>query len=257
MSIPSGTSDFPLGLGIAPYVGGTPYILDALDLSDETTRTINRTNQNGDSADFQIRKAGEKITGTATLQRASTSTLLPKSDDTFYYYNGSGAGIVFYFGIVTDVKVSRSKDSADVFVVGLLLDYTQKTAKSFRVGNVGGLSSSNFYFAQGNMTGMGQTYNTSNLTNRLLGITSGTTGSAVAVIGYDANLTAGTTRPVTFRVAYPTDKIIGGTHSLTEASNLQVLSTETISGKKYSVVKVDATISNNTTIFVGIDFENE
>lgn len=254
MSIPSGTSNFPLGIGIAPYIGGTQYILDALDLPDETTRTINRTNQNGDSADFQIRKAGEKITGTATLQRASTSTLLPKSGDTFYYTGSVAGSTDFYFGIVTDVKVSRSKDSADVFEVGLLLDYKQNTAKDFRIRNVAGLSNTQFFFAQGGMTGVGQTYDTSSLTDRIKGIASA--NLTVANIGYDSTLTAGTTRPVTFRVAYPTDKNIGGTHSLAQASNLEVLSTETISGKKYSVVKVDATISNATAVAIGLDFED-
>ena len=74
MSIPSGTTDFPLGHNFAITVGGRTFLLDSIDLPEKTTRVINRTNQNGDAGDYQIRQAGEKITGTATLQRLNTNT---------------------------------------------------------------------------------------------------------------------------------------------------------------------------------------
>lgn len=128
MSIPT-NSTFPLGFesvtinvgGGASGTGGTntAYKVDAVDIASETTRIINRPDENGDASDFQIRKASEKITGTMTLQRATTTTALPESGDTFDYdFDRSGADSSL---VVTDVKVSRSKDSADVFEIGVLV----------------------------------------------------------------------------------------------------------------------------------------
>lgn len=132
MSIPSGTANFPLGFeSITINVGGgatgtggtdTAYKVDAVDIASETTRIINRPDENGDASDYQIRKAGEKITGTMTLQRATTTTALPQSGDTFAYdYDRSNPSTDPTL-TVTDVKVSRSKDSADVFEIGVLVN---------------------------------------------------------------------------------------------------------------------------------------
>ena len=98
------------------------FLLDAIDLPEKTTRVINRTNQNGDANDFQIRQAGEKITGTATLQRLDTSTAPPKSGDSIIWTTEDNANADYMLGYVTDVKVSRSKDSADVFEIGFLVE---------------------------------------------------------------------------------------------------------------------------------------
>ena len=122
MSIPSGTTDFPLGHQFSIRVGGRLFLLDAIDLPEKTTRVINRTNQNGDANDFQIRQAGEKITGTATLQRLDTSTAPPKSGDSIIWNTEDNANADYMLGYVTDVKVSRSKDSADVFEIGFLVE---------------------------------------------------------------------------------------------------------------------------------------
>ena len=118
MAIPSGTANFPLGFE-SVTINSIAYKVDAVDIASETTRIINRPDENGDASDFQIRKAGEKITGTMTLQRATTSTALPDSGLDFTYdfdRSGSTSSLT-----VTDVKVSRSKDSADVFEIGVLV----------------------------------------------------------------------------------------------------------------------------------------
>ena len=121
MSIPT-NSTFPLGFE-SVTIGSTSYKVDAVDIASETTRIINRPDENGDASDFQIRVAGEKITGTITLQRATTSTPLPDSGDAFDYdFDRSGTTSSL---VVTDVKVSRSKDSADVFEIGVLVDTYQ------------------------------------------------------------------------------------------------------------------------------------
>lgn len=118
MAIPSGTTSFPLGFETVT-IGSVTYKVDAVDISSETTRIINRPDENGDANDFQIRTAGEKITGTMTLQRATTSTALPDSGQDFDYdFDRSGQDSSL---TVTDVKVSRSKDSADVFEIGVLV----------------------------------------------------------------------------------------------------------------------------------------
>lgn len=122
MTVPSGTASFPLGFE-SVTINSIAYKVDAVDIASETTRIINRPDENGDAADFQIRKAGEKITGTLTLQRATTGTALPDSGDAFDYdFDRSGTDSSL---VVTDVKVSRSKDSADVFEIGVLVDTYQ------------------------------------------------------------------------------------------------------------------------------------
>ena len=118
MAIPSGTANFPLGFETVT-INSITYKVDAVDIASETTRIINRPDENGDASDFQIRKAGEKITGTMTLQRATTTTALPDSGQDFDYdFDRSGTTSSL---TVTDVKVSRSKDSADVFEIGVLV----------------------------------------------------------------------------------------------------------------------------------------
>jgi hypothetical protein len=118
MAIPSGTANFPLGFETVT-INSITYKVDAVDIASETTRIINRPDENGDASDFQIRVAGEKITGTMTLQRATTSTALPSSGQDFTYdFDRSGTTSSL---TVTDVKVSRSKDSADVFEIGVLV----------------------------------------------------------------------------------------------------------------------------------------
>lgn len=384
MSIPSGTTNFPLGHQFAITVGGRSFLLDSIDLPEKTTRVINRTNQNGDASDFQVRQAGEKITGTATLQRLDTSTRPPKSGDTILWTTEDDANADYMLGYVTDVKVSRSKDSADVFEIGFLAedfldinygittgDFTSTRALSFtadgdvgftvandtseantvagieladalptgnklycsftasfdsgsptphfslllgsiggsvsdnnavsegfnyielstsawqathigfrdtdagtytisnfqisrsplastklvKLKNLGGLSNSQFFFSQGDLNGFAQTVETTSaFTHYYKGIDSNAT--TIGRIKYDLGLTAGTTKRIQFKVAYPTTKQISGTHSLTHSSNLTVLSTETKDSLKHSIVQVDAVISRSEPIIIGIDLED-
>ena len=386
MSIPSGTTDFPLGHNFAITVGGRSFLLDAIDLPEKTTRVVNRTNQNGDASDFQVRKASEKITGTATLQRLDTSTAPPKSGDSILWTTAESDESDYMLGYVTDVKVSRSKDSADVFEIGFLAedfletdygiatgDFKSTGADSFtadgndgftlgtgstnsygyielsriqgagdtivvhfdadlsgggspnlalrvdpsgtsstfqtvvdgnnqmsfsvtnnnndwqyltfgdgnangtsytisdfkiartvaglnstklvRLSNVGGLSDTQFFFAQGDLNGFAQTIQTSNI----LGANVNGISNAYETIGrmkYDLGASASATKTIQFKVAYSTTKQISGTHSLTQASNFTVLSTETLSGLKYSIVQVDANVSNANSVKIALDLED-
>lgn len=387
MSIPSGTTDFPLGHQFSIRVGGRLFLLDAIDLPEKTTRVINRTNQNGDANDFQIRQAGEKITGTATLQRLDTSTTPPKSGDSIIWNTEDDANADYMIGYVTDVKVVRSKDSADVFEIGFLVEdfldinygittgdfsayqsasftangdtgFTAETdtnksytaigielaealpspnklycsfnctfdsgsptpqfsllfggingsisdnnnvtegfnyielntiawnathvgfreyatagtytisdfqisrspltsTKAVKLSNVAGLSDTEFFFAQGDLYGFGQKTDTTS-GGGLFGI--GAIQRHIGVIKYDLSLPSGTTKTIQFKVAYPTNKQISGTHTLSMASNFTVLSTEVVSGKKHSIIQVDATISHdqypNNSIVIGVNLED-
>lgn len=381
MSIPSGTTDFPIGHQFAITVGGRSFLLDSIDLPERTTRVINRTDQNGDAADYQVRKAGEKITGTATLQRLDTSTALPKSGDSILWTTEDESLSDYMLGYVTDVKVARSKDSADVFEIGFLVedfldinygittgDFVTVGSDSFtptgdtgftmevgttnsyaalqfatplptnttvyfsffvtqvsgtsspsvslrdnvpngtasgsfvasagfnssslstgsftseyiaiadgsdgfnsefsvsdfqisysplastkivRLRNTGGLSTSEFFFVQGDLNGFAQTLDTSG-SSGLYGI-----DSNAATIGrckYDASLPAGTLKTIQLKVAYPTTKAIGTNHTTYRVDAIRVLSTEVVSGKKHSVIEVDADIVDPQAIIIGLDF---
>lgn len=388
MSIPSGTTDFPLGHNFSIRVGGRLFLLDAIDLPENTTRVINRTNQDGDASDYQIRQAGERITGTATLQRLDTSTKPPKSGDSIIWNTEDDANADYMLGYVTDVKVARSKDSADVFEIGFLVedfldinygittgdfvniggdsftatgdtgftvdvgttntysglalsepltagqklycsfnvafdsgspsplfslrdsvlngansdlnyittegfhyielssssidaDYVAfgegsdgfnsgitvtdfqisrsplTSTKAIKLSNVGGLSNTEFFFAQGDLNGFGQKIDTTS-GGGLFGIDNN--NRQVGVIKYDLSLPSGTTKTIQLKVAYPTTKQISGTHTLSMASNFTVLSTEVVSGKKHSIIQVDATISHdqypNNSVVIGINLED-
>ena len=382
MSIPSGTTDFPLGHNFAITVGGRTFLLDAIDLPEKTTRVINRTNQNGDANDYQIRQAGEKITGTATLQRLDTSTAPPKSGDSILWTTEDDANADYMLGYVTDVKVSRSKDSADVFEIGFLVedfldinygittgDFTATRELSFtangdtgftvsndttepytacgielaealpspkklycsfdctfvsgsptpqfslllngvggsisdnntvaegfnyielntihwnathvgfrdsdagsytisdfqisrspltstklvRLSNVGGLTSNQFFFAQGDLNGFAQTLDTSS-TSGLVGVDSNYT--TIGRVKYDLGASAGTNKTIQFKVAYPSNKQISGTHDFTRFSNLSVLSTEIVGNFKFSIIQGDANITSRNSVLIGLDLED-
>ena len=79
MALPAGTAAFPLGFEtMTILVGGTTstdYKVNSVDIPSQTTRVINRPDENGDAADYQVREAGEKVTGTITLQRATLTTI--------------------------------------------------------------------------------------------------------------------------------------------------------------------------------------
>lgn len=95
------------------------YVVDSSDLASKENRIINRTDANGDRADFMIRANGDQITGTMTLQRAATTTVLPPEGDEFTYdFDRSGTASTL---VVKDVKVNRGKDDFDTFDIEVVL----------------------------------------------------------------------------------------------------------------------------------------
>ena len=120
MALPSATpANFSQGLDVVT-INAITYIANAIDLDTETTRGINRTDENGDFAEQQTRASGDPIEGTMTLQRALTTTVLPTAGTEFVH--DYDADPLFTKTLrVLNVKVSRSKDEADVFEIGVLL----------------------------------------------------------------------------------------------------------------------------------------
>ena len=119
MALPSATpANFPQGLDVVT-ISAVTYIADAIDLESETTRGINRTDENGDWAEQQTRASSDPIEGTMTLQKALTSTAFPTAGTEFSHdYDDSGTASTLR---VLNVKANRSKDEADVFEIGVLV----------------------------------------------------------------------------------------------------------------------------------------
>ena len=66
MALPSGSSNFPLGLGKL-NVEGKEYTINSIDIPNEAIRIIQRTDEVGNPSDYQIRRASEKVTGTIAI----------------------------------------------------------------------------------------------------------------------------------------------------------------------------------------------
>lgn len=99
------------------------YVVDAVDMASETGRVIERRDSSGDRADYEIRQAAEHITGTMTLQRATSATAFPPLGQSFSYdYDSSGTASTLR---VTDVQANRSKDEMLTFEIGVLVDTYQ------------------------------------------------------------------------------------------------------------------------------------
>lgn len=119
MALPSATpANFPQGLDVVT-INLVTYIADSIDIESETTRGINRTDENGDWAEQQTRASSDPIEGTMTLQKALTTTAFPEAGTEFTHdYDGSGTASTLR---VLNVKANRSKDEADVFEIGVLV----------------------------------------------------------------------------------------------------------------------------------------
>ena len=103
MSLPySSSPNLPFGLSVVT-INSVDYVLDSIDHPDEVTRTIQRTDENGDRGDLMIRKSGEFRQGSAVLQLATTSTAVPTSGQTFTYRTETC--------VVADVREVESKDA--------------------------------------------------------------------------------------------------------------------------------------------------
>jgi len=113
MAIPySSTSDLPQGFETVT-INSVAYIVDSVSGASFANRVISRTDANGDRADFMIRKGSDQIEVTYTLQRATTSTVLPAIGDEYSHdYDRSGTASTL---VVKDVTVNRDNDSFDTF----------------------------------------------------------------------------------------------------------------------------------------------
>ncbi len=119
MALPSTSpASFPIGLDVVT-INAITYIADSIDLATEKTRLITRTDENGDYAESQTRASGSPITGSMTLQKATSTTAFPEAGQTFSLdYDASGTPSTLE---VMDVTASRSKDNADTFKIGVKL----------------------------------------------------------------------------------------------------------------------------------------
>lgn len=123
MGLPSLTpTNFPLGLDIVTItIDAVPvdFVCDSIDIASETTRNINRTDENGDYAETQTRASSDPIEGSMTLQKESTLTPFPQAGLEFSLdYDSSGTPSTLR---ILNVKASRSKSEADVFEIGVLV----------------------------------------------------------------------------------------------------------------------------------------
>lgn len=118
MSIPyNSQADQPQGLE-SVTINSVAYVVDSVDIATKDNRVISRTDANGDRADFMIRPGTDPISGSLTLQRASTSTVLPPEGDEFTYdFDRSGTASTL---VVSNVKVARG-DDFDTFEIDVLL----------------------------------------------------------------------------------------------------------------------------------------
>ena len=119
MALPSTTpANFPQGLDVVT-ISSVTYIANSIDIESQTTRNINRTDENGDYAESQTRASSDPTEGTMTLQKAATTTAFPAAGTEFTHdFDDCGTASTLR---VLNVKASRSKDEADVFEIGVLV----------------------------------------------------------------------------------------------------------------------------------------
>ena len=108
----------PQGLEVVT-INTVTYVVDAVDMSATDHRIISRTDENGDRGDFMVREGSSPITGSMTLQRETSTTVLPSAGTEFTYdFDRSGTASTL---IVHSIKVNRSKDAFDTFDVQCIL----------------------------------------------------------------------------------------------------------------------------------------
>ena len=123
MAIPfPSVADLPQGFE-SVTINSVAYKVDAVSLASIETRVIERTDENGDAADFMIRVSAGKIQGSLTLQRALTTTAFPPAGESFTYdYDRSGTASTL---VTTGVTNNRDKDTFDTFEVPVILQTYQ------------------------------------------------------------------------------------------------------------------------------------
>jgi len=119
MAIPyNSIANQPQGLEVAT-INSVAYVVDSVSLTSNENRMISRTDSLGDRADFMIRKGGDQISGSMTLQRAIDTTVLPPEGTEFTYdFDRSGTASTL---VVQSVNVNRGKDDFDTFDVSVVL----------------------------------------------------------------------------------------------------------------------------------------
>lgn len=119
MAIPyNSVANQPQGLEVVT-INLIDYVVDSVSLSSNQHRIISRTDENGDRADFMIRDGSSQIEGSMTLQRETTSTVLPPEGTTFTYdFDRSGTASTL---VVHSVTANRSKDDFDTFDISVVL----------------------------------------------------------------------------------------------------------------------------------------
>lgn len=138
MTLPTGSNDFPQGLGTV-NIEGKLYTPVSVDIPTEAVRIIERTDEVGNPSDYHIRLASEKITGTIIVNQDPPfafqlgmtteqtfdrhSKRLPKSGQKLFYDGNLTNNEGTLFCTITDVKVVRGKDTADQIELGVLLEY--------------------------------------------------------------------------------------------------------------------------------------
>lgn len=123
MSIPySSTANLPQGFETT-NINSVNYKVDAVSMPSLENRKIERSDGNGDRADFMLRDGAEHIEGTLTLQRANSSTVLPPNGTNFSYdFDRSGTASTL---VVNGGTVNRDKDAFDTFEVPVVLESYQ------------------------------------------------------------------------------------------------------------------------------------
>jgi hypothetical protein len=117
MSLPAESrAGLPFGLSTVT-IGGNTHVVESADIASEATRTISRADEFGDRKDFMIRKTGEPIEGSMTLQRDTTAIPLPRAGEQFTYDADDDGTNETY--IVKDAKLSKSTDAFDIIEISV------------------------------------------------------------------------------------------------------------------------------------------
>jgi len=117
MSLPAESRpNLPFGLRVVT-IKTVDYVVQSADIPTEATRTISRPDEYGDRKDYMIRKSGEPIEGTMTLQRETDTTPLPPSGESFQYDADDDGTDETY--LVKDAKLVKSTESLDVIEVSV------------------------------------------------------------------------------------------------------------------------------------------
>lgn len=110
--------------GSIPYgaptlsINSVSYIVESMDIQRPTNVIERRNGSNEPSGSVGI---ANFVTGTATLQKASTSTAIPLPGLTFSYTDDSGVGAETH--VITEVSQPRSQGDAVKFNISFRKQY--------------------------------------------------------------------------------------------------------------------------------------